>query len=245
MIFDISIHASRGGSDSLIATHWQAAQGFQSTLPAGEATLRLEGPGGLLRDFNPRFPRGKRPTAGARYTPSSGFQSTLPAGEATPMLWKGRQNLSFQSTLPAGEATWIRALVPYPSLISIHASRGGSDILVGELAKILRDFNPRFPRGKRPQNFAEPRVIAHISIHASRGGSDLHPLADVVAAVEFQSTLPAGEATGASMPSTMRWKDFNPRFPRGKRRQDWSHHSHLRGFQSTLPAGEATATTQI
>ena len=62
MIFDISIHASRGGSDSLIATHWQAAQGFQSTLPAGEATAEFRRAQGYRPYFNPRFPRGKRPS---------------------------------------------------------------------------------------------------------------------------------------------------------------------------------------
>ena len=34
-----------------------------------------------------------------------------------------------------------------------------------------------------------------ISIHASRGGSDLHLTARLAAALQFQSTLPAGEAT--------------------------------------------------
>ena len=58
-----------------------------------------------------------------------------------------------------------------PKSISIHASRGGSD--KDYLIKFNSDghFNPRFPRGKRPlieENVEEPEI----SIHASRGGSD-------------------------------------------------------------------------
>ena len=55
----------------------------------------------------------------------------------------------FQSTLPVGEATVIvRDDRGYP-MISIHASRGGSDIDI--------------------QNALD---VQSISIHASRGGSD-------------------------------------------------------------------------
>ena len=56
-----------------------------------------------------------------------------------------------------------------------------------------------------------------ISIHASREGSDNFDRADMDALKEFQSTLPAREATITVAP----WKPFP-------------------SFQSTLPAGEAT-----
>ena len=77
----------------------------------------------------------------------------------------------FQSTLPAGEATLPLKLFLLTLVISIHASRGGSDI---HRQSGLRD--------------------APISIHASRGGSD-GAVAAFCAAELFQSTLPAGEAT--------------------------------------------------
>ena len=80
-------------------------------------------------------------------------------------------------------------------IISIHASRGGSDpfaiapgqtlfvfqstLPAGEATKLTfiptlpkRYFNPRFPRGKRLEIEAEDEHDAAISIHASRGGSD-------------------------------------------------------------------------
>ena len=79
----------------------------------------------------------------------------------------------FQSTLPAGEATWF--------------------LLCWLVLK--KYFNPRFPRGKRRRQLAS-HIQAPISIHASRGGSD-HNDGCVSAGIErFQSTLPAGEATG-------------------------------------------------
>ena len=101
-----------------------------------------------------------------------------------------------------------------------------------------------------------------ISIHASRGGSDVPVTRQGIVDYVFQSTLPAGEATARwGMPSTCP-QDFNPRFPRGKRRAMASTASLLENFnprfprgkrprfkgtemtdiefQSTLPAGEAT-----
>ena len=58
-----------------------------------------------------------------------GFQSTLPAGEATIIYDNGIHVLDlFQSTLPAGEATQAPDAVTVEKAISIHASRGGSDV---------------------------------------------------------------------------------------------------------------------
>ena len=82
-------------------------------------------------------------------------------------------------------------------MISIHASRGGSDPHFGQVVLFNLNFNPRFPRGKRPPlmriaapiaiyfNPRFPRgkrldliqknpMLTVISIHASRGGSDDH-----------------------------------------------------------------------
>ena len=56
----------------------------------------------------------------------------------------------FQSTLPAGEATKDEARQAADKMISIHASRGGSD--------------------KIPYAYI---TVDEISIHASRGGSDV------------------------------------------------------------------------
>ena len=81
----ISIHASRGGSDSIIFT-----------------VLIISS------DFNPRFPWGKRQKQQRRRLSTSKFQSTLPVGEATSPSCTVPQTRGFQSTLPVGEATRMK-----------------------------------------------------------------------------------------------------------------------------------------
>ena len=56
--------------------------------------------------------------------------------------------------------------------ISIHASREGSDSMHSAFFPYDKDFNPRFPRGKRPYVDVPDRQEHFISIHASREGSD-------------------------------------------------------------------------
>ena len=56
--------------------------------------------------------------------------------------------------------------------ISIHASRGGSDMRPFDIKTDKANFNPRFPWGKRPDGGIVHRCPDTISIHASRGGSD-------------------------------------------------------------------------
>ena len=123
----ISIHASRGGSDHAQA-HYQGRTPFQSTLPAGEATLYRIQALRARRYFNPRFPRGKR-QSGPRCTSSiHNFNPRFPRGKRpmristalfrvlnfNPRFPRGKRpinslrqafQLQFQSTLPAGEAT--------------------------------------------------------------------------------------------------------------------------------------------
>ena len=101
--------------------------------------------------------------------------------------------------------------------ISIHASREGSDSSDSAASRRGRDFNPRFPRGKRHPARSVPGLRRPISIHASREGSDLskHEILNV-------------------------FLDFNPRFPRGKRLSTKGVHAKMSIFQSTLPAGDAT-----
>ena len=105
----ISIHASRGGSDAALSGEFSFPNVFQSTLPAGEATLTRRLFLSLWKYFNPRFPRGKR-------------------------------HQTIDSFADACK-------------ISIHASRGGSDLPCFRRRVILTDFNPRFPRGKRHPSY--------------------------------------------------------------------------------------------
>ena len=214
----ISIHASRGGSDRpvlrrgdgkvdfnprfprgkrpLINSGSRQSTQFQSTLPAGEATLSYLRVDSGQVEFQSTLPAGEATSSFFRLYPSqSKFQSTLPAGEATFAVLSVGSMVLFQSTLPAGEATINSANSVAILVISIHASRGGSDTTA--------------------KTWGNKAI--EISIHASRGGSDYKDLEHLNAPYEFQSTLPAGEATWIEYDAVSADADFNPRFPRGKR----------------------------
>ena len=148
-------------------------------------------------------------------------------------------------------------------IISIHASREGSDVrCYAYMFNVRPYFNPRFPRGKRLL-YHRPRGRVHqfqstlpareatserpwhpgprpISIHASREGSDSVFHGQCGIQVTFQSTLPAREATRMASFCFSSLSHFNPRFPRGKRHFTLQDPESIVLFQSTLPAREAT-----
>ena len=122
---------------------------FQSTLPAGEATITLTKNSRHTRNFNPRFPRGKRPSPFKMKSVLTLFQSTLPAREATHLSTLPAARSRFQSTLPAGEAT-------PPVIIPVKLDKFQSTPPAGEATfynfcfiSLHCNFNPRFPREKR------------------------------------------------------------------------------------------------
>ena len=170
----ISIHAPREGSDC-----WHLSPAERSKA-----------------NFNPRSPRGERPTRLALARSMSPFQSTLPArgatvhdarqpppglyfnprsprGERLPnsrrCIWDSR----FQSTLPARGATLYIALSPtiQPQFQSTLPARGATAACL-LFATVAVNFNPRSPRGER---LTDTRLTASLTL--------------------FQSTLPARGAT--------------------------------------------------
>ena len=170
----ISIHASREGSDESMDELKAIATKFQSTLPAREAT-NINRIVYNIYNFNPRFPRGKRLAAAGlavglisisihasregsdvvmHYVMRHSVLISIHASrEGSDLPW--HQSLFsmglFQSTLPAGEATAMHTGAHTKAEISIHASRGGSDGSLQRFTAHQWDFNPRFPRGKRPE----------------------------------------------------------------------------------------------
>ena len=144
---------------------------FQSTLPAGGATLLC-----ILM------------------TMIFIFQSTLPAGGATNSGFMAAQQAKFQSTLPAGGATYQFFASGLSDSISIHAPRRGSDRKQFRSCKDASYFNPRSPQGERlpppvsrilavqfqstlpaggaTHNCFLTLTFDDISIHAPRRGSD-------------------------------------------------------------------------
>ena len=101
--------------------------------------------------FNPRPPRGGRPSTSANSSEKLIFQSTPSARRATRSFWR-----------PAPAAG-----------ISIHALREEGDGRSRPIRPLIIDFNPRPPRGGRPlvhDGIFDPR---NISIHALREEGDV------------------------------------------------------------------------
>ena len=124
---------------------------FQSTLPAGEATIQSRFLWTFLYDFNPRFPRGKR-----LHLDSDGLE----------------KNIDFNPRFPRGKRQHnITAYRPLKG-ISIHASRGGSDPFSYRGQWLQLQFQSTLPAGEATLSTDKKKKILDISIHASRGGSD-------------------------------------------------------------------------
>ena len=169
----ISIHAPRTGSDSIKSISAFISLHFNPRSPHGERQRCVFGmaSGGY---FNPRSPHGERPANAAAlpscicisiHAPRTGsdiegalkpgslvkhFNPRSPHGERQICKIRLGRPHEFQSTLPARGATSAVLTEEWLRLISIHAPRTGSDVLV---LALLSDG-------------------VCISIHAPRTGSD-------------------------------------------------------------------------
>ena len=72
-----------------------------------------------------------------------------------------------------GEATELNKNFKIIEIISIHASRGGSDEDIGVEPDVVELFQSTLPVGEATKKFVAKSVLGKISIHASRGGSDV------------------------------------------------------------------------
>ena len=169
----ISIHAPREGSDADSPDRETHGAHFNPRSPRGERPsdddTRCN-----ARYFNPRSPRGERQRRILELAYLGPFQSTLPARGATELRLFLIRKPSFQSTLPARGATCL------PVSISLE-----------HLA-----FQSTLPARGATVDFVTYSCRASISIHAPREGSD---------------TLRCGSTVGSG--------HFNPRSPRGERQQ--------------------------
>ena len=213
----ISIHASREGSDSNGEYVVNAAAVFQSTLPAREATEKQGRRHACNHNFNPRFPRGKRQREPYFKLPRLHFNPRFPRGKRPPCVPQLLNTV----------------------IISIHASREGSDFQNLLIFFVSIYFNPRFPRGKRQSpyvsRFVHPTFQSTLPAREATISMIFHgvhllfqstlPAREATLGVchhvervdRFQSTLPAREATLLPYFCRHAVKNFNPRFPRGKR----------------------------
>ncbi len=196
---------------------------FQSTLPVGGERLLAYLGYYTLRRFQSTLPVGERLVQEGTGDPSPEFQSTLPARGATqrrpvsglsmryfnPHSREGSDLVrSFDvrnflisihapmkgaTKLPVGGATGNPAYYGVFMDISIHAPRGGSDLVfpASQIRKVY--FNPRSPWGERPDDHKDHYTGRAISIHAPRGGSDLFEQGQVEARTYFNPRSPWGE----------------------------------------------------
>ena len=236
----ISIHASREGSDD--------------SPPFAQS---------LFLYFNPRFPRGKRlqRPRGRLIQKLISIHASREGSDGDWNIFEGQVFISIHASREGSDIFFLLFLAAFRA-ISIHASREGSDSqspLSGGREFLFQStlpareatekectghlpashFNPRFPRGKRQFPVALNAIGFSISIHASREGSDHAVAEQTVPAPEFQSTLPAREATHMAALSSQPSPNFNPRFPRGKRRITYAfNYKKMDDFNPRFPRGK-------
>ena len=172
----VSIHAARGGGDASKSGARSVWGMFQSTPPAGAATSISPSTRSRKSGFNPRRPRGRRP---------AGPQPPVSPPVVSIHAARGGGDIPRRSMLLAVQ-------------VSIHAARGGGDLPGATAGTPAACFNPRRPRGRRPNSLGvasnfflfqstppagaatQPSLESNrwtfVSIHAARGGGDSPPL---------------------------------------------------------------------
>ena len=169
----------------------------------------------------------------------------------------------FQSTLPAWGATLNQIPIFAHPLISIHAPRMGSDLLVhvtmdiadiqfqstlpawGATEVTLRslstsNFNPRSPHGERPGPGYQLLRCIHFNPRSPHGERH-NTMAGRCRWIHFNPRSPHGERPRKALTQTVMGY-FNPRSPHGERLTDSVKAKRPQTFQSTLPAWGATLT---
>ena len=100
--------------------------------------------------------------------------------------------------------------------ISIHAPREGGDSRHKKAPPVLRDFNPRPPRGGRLGHRVVPVIVCGISIHAPREGGDYARSSTIKnGLISIHAPREGGDYDAVCKYPCGR--DFNPRPPRGGR----------------------------
>ena len=261
----ISIHAPLAGSDSTTSFPlFRASISIHAPLAGSDYAPHQEKLHSLY--FNPRSPRGERHAGVSIYEEGTAISIHAPLAGSDCQQGGGDagNKQRFQSTLP---------------------SRGATVVQLCKATWAYNNFNPRSPRGERPCCGKQTtRPLAYFNPRSPRGERQ-HPEVFKRDGALFQSTLPSRGATFQTFKGTdvsfisihaplagsdiaalqlQRYMiDFNPRSPRGERRQMRplrkrlrciSIHAPLAGsdkatihrydaystFQSTLPSRGAT-----
>ncbi len=122
--------------------------------------------------FNPRTPRGVRLGQADGLSSPDDFNPRTPRGVRLNSLRWMKSLGVFQSTHPSRGATQRPCSPKAPTFISIHAPLAGCDMHEGFANEVLKNFNPRTPRGVRPwTDIAGLVKIPFQSTHPSRGAT--------------------------------------------------------------------------
>ena len=238
----ISIHAPREGGDQWSWQHTTGHFDFNPRPPRGGRPPSQPPPDADCINFNPRPPRGGRPWSQSEYADGSCHFNPRPReGGDNTLLQLPVSNNHFNPRPREGGDRGGVVRVKIRKVISIHAPARGATVVhrTGYAIDGISIHAPREGGDRRfqRQNLYDAWISIHapargatvvhrtgyaidgISIHAPREGGDAHYAACAVQFGEFQSTPPARGATRALPPASHFQKYFNPRPPRGGRRQ--------------------------
>ena len=191
-IGDISIHAPRVGSDSILAVTVCRSVYFNPRSPCGERQV-AGGPtavGGIIsihaprvgsdssriskrklaNNFNPRSPCGERLALSSNSQASENFNPRSPCGERRTKLPDIQKSWIFQSTLPVWGATY-------------QISKG----------VFTHEFQSTLPVWGATRRSQRAILWRYISIHAPRVGSDHIGNRTLITSVYFNPRSPCGE----------------------------------------------------
>ena len=140
------------------------------------------------------------------------------AGGDSSVKRDGRSPQRFQPTPPARAATAARSASPRVDVtISTHAARAGGD----GVRELVHDrhayFNPRRPRGRRPDDRGRPGTVA-ISTHAARAGGDVPQACRSRPRPPISTHAARAGGDLRQCDASREYDHFNPRRPRGRRR---------------------------
>ena len=193
-----STRPARGATLSAITA--AAIPPFQSTRPARGATNQLAAQSTPFR-ISIHAPREGRDAAAQTIRPSGyqDFNPRAPRGARLTRFGTAVATRQISIHAPREGRDGVQGVKFTPEeIISIHAPREGRDYSRCSSRYCSRNFNPRAPRGARPDSSAV-RVLAGVfqSTRPARGATALPSAA--TSGRKFQSTRPARGATSYSL----------------------------------------------
>ena len=147
---DISIHAPREGSDTTTSPRAMIC-GISIHAPREGSDACEQAVAPKLRNFNPRSPRGERPTRYGGVATQCTISIHAPR-EGSDVRWRGsaRPRRDFNPRSPRGERlTWNEAVAARNAFQSTLPARGATTP-PWRRPSMRCHFNPRSPRGERP-----------------------------------------------------------------------------------------------